>query len=626
MVGVPYQRILRILGSLAILLQASETQLSSRYIGCYEDRKTEWSFFWWPPGRSTEQTASSCNQLCGQQRFSYFGMGGDSGTDCHCGNGGYDRYRASGECTICNYNGQEFACGAKSSTITSIYTTQNGPEPRIDDRFVGCWSADDPKTVLDTSPQTVVENEIGMTLESCLRRCWKRGHLYAGVMLATHCYCGNDLQWEGGNKGPASTSSCDLTCDRDSAHVCGGQRANVIAIYRAAPTETFWGTYIGCFADFRHDWVFFWWPEAKFSRFHPVSACLVQCKEHGFMYYGLGGRNGIECYCGNGNYQKFGPSPSCKVCSLLGETFNCGPRWGDLRLLSVYKIEDQEKVDWRYVGCWTADDPTSVLGKSPVQVLQQNSSLTVGNCINECVKMGMANAGLMRGTQCYCGRTLEWRGTNKRPAAGSSCNVPCSGDPANACGGLSGGLNAVISIYRAECPVGTYSVRGTGCIACNCHEDAVCNRATGVCPGACAAGWVREGGKGPCSMKCPDQKYGVDCKLTCHCYGAVTCNRILGKCPGPCAAGWTIPFGDLACSKRGTAAPVVEKEEKKKDILPIALGAGLGGFFLLVVIIIACCCRKKKEAAKEKQRREEEEAAKKLEEAREKRKRRRRET
>ena len=61
-----------------------------------------------------------------------------------------------------------------------------------------------------------------------------------------------------------------------------------------------------------------------------------------------------------------------------------------------------------------------------------NAENDVHVCVGACQSSGYAFAGMQYGYECYCGNSLPDRSLH-RPS--SDCNMPCSGDDSQMCGG-----------------------------------------------------------------------------------------------------------------------------------------------------------------------------------------------
>jgi hypothetical protein len=70
------------------------------------------------------------------------------------------------------------------------------------------------------------------------------------------------------------------------------------------------------------------------------------------------------------------------------------------------------------------------------------SALTVENCLSACKIGGYSFAGVEFGQECYCGVVV---GNGTLPVDASQCNMPCTGNTTEICGGRS-----TLSLYVAK--------------------------------------------------------------------------------------------------------------------------------------------------------------------------------
>lgn len=64
-----------------------------------------------------------------------------------------------------------------------------------------------------------------MTVELCLAACGAASFRYAGLEYSEECYCDNKI----GNYGALQTSGCTMTCNGNTAEICGGP--NRLSLY-----------------------------------------------------------------------------------------------------------------------------------------------------------------------------------------------------------------------------------------------------------------------------------------------------------------------------------------------------------------------------------------------------------
>ncbi|KAF1964882.1 copper radical oxidase [Bimuria novae-zelandiae CBS 107.79] len=86
-----------------------------------------------------------------------------------------------------------------------------------------------------------------------------------------------------------------------------------------------------------------------------------------------------------------------------------------------------QTANWTYAGCYTDSTGARTLKDATTGSNDMTNTL----CVNFCGDRGFAYAGTEYSRECWCGRTLS--GSTLKPA--SDCNMGCSGNPDEACGG-----------------------------------------------------------------------------------------------------------------------------------------------------------------------------------------------
>ena len=122
-----------------------------------------------------------------------------------------------------------------------------------------------------------------------------------------------------------------------------------------------------------------------------------------------------------------------------------------------------------YRGCWS-DQPAQTL-TNRTYVGNANS---IESCTAACAQGGNTIAGLEYGTQCYCGTSLGYQAVQ---VIDSSCNVACSGNASETCGG-----NNRLSLFASVAPTinpppGTPEVVGDSFYYSSCYTEAASGRA-----------------------------------------------------------------------------------------------------------------------------------------------------
>ncbi len=113
--------------------------------------------------------------------------------------------------------------------------------------------------------------------------------------------------------------------------------------------------------------------------------------------------------------------------------------------ISVYQdptfptVDDSIISDYKPLGCYSE----GINGRSLAWRQDQLSTtnLTVEECLFACKDGGYSFAGVEFGQECYCGVVL---GNGTLPLASSQCNMACTGNSAETCGG-----RATLDLYVA---------------------------------------------------------------------------------------------------------------------------------------------------------------------------------
>lgn len=106
---------------------------------------------------------------------------------------------------------------------------------------------------------------------------------------------------------------------------------------------------------------------------------------------------------------------------------------------------------WIDKGCYLATytDITVLSNKSTVA---SGSDLTIDKCKAACYAWDFTYAGVELGNECWCGNGIR----NEKPDDEAECNMPCSGNPTEICGGT-----ARINVFQAVVPKTYVTYPGT---------------------------------------------------------------------------------------------------------------------------------------------------------------------
>lgn len=325
----------------------------------------------------------------------------------------------------------------QSTTTTTTPTITSSALPAqttvVDGRTwerLGCYP--------DYSPRTLgngfFETSSAQSIQRCLQNCGSRGYAYGGTEYGVECFCSNQIT--SGNS-PVAASDCNMPCSGNSAENCGS--GNRIAIYHttsqptttaitSGPSPTSTGfQYFGCVAEgvtgTRRALT-----GASFSQSDMTpQVCQNLCGN--YKYAGV--EYGRECHCGdtltnNGATGGVIAESNCDTPCAGDASRKCGGGW----TLSVYSQQSNTNPSWTSSGCYTDSVDRMLRGFSVTQ-----AGLTTDQCIATCSSKGFNMAAVEYGSECYCGSQLFTTGGAGTPASSSECNVPCSGNAGQTCGG-----------------------------------------------------------------------------------------------------------------------------------------------------------------------------------------------
>eukprot|EP00057_Strongylocentrotus_purpuratus_P026182 XP_011680656.1 PREDICTED: WSC domain-containing protein 2-like [Strongylocentrotus purpuratus] len=184
--------------------------------------------------------------------------------------------------------------------------------------------------------------------------------------------------------------------------------------------------YIGCVEDDARDRVL---PGVRItSSSISISYCIQYCSESttaNYVYAGV--EAGNECFCGedSDNYTRHGvgSDDDCQIPCSGDPTESCG----GLGYIAIFTSDG-------YIGCVEDDARDRVLPGVRIT----SSSISISYCIQYCSESTTANyvyAGVEAGNECFCGEDSD-NYTRHGVGSDDDCQIPCSGDPTESCGGL----------------------------------------------------------------------------------------------------------------------------------------------------------------------------------------------
>ncbi|MBI5275474.1 MAG: hypothetical protein HY854_03360 [Burkholderiales bacterium] len=113
-------------------------------------------------------------------------------------------------------------------------------------------------------------------------------------------------------------------------------------------------------------------------------------------------------------------------------------------LLLLFALVHAEALPQGYLGCFRDGTQRVLTGES-----SSNPVMTSAYCIAHCKQQGAAFAGLQSGSQCTCGDRLE----SHAPA--DNCDVPCTGNKGELCGG-----GQAVAVYSTSGPPAAAPLNG----------------------------------------------------------------------------------------------------------------------------------------------------------------------
>jgi hypothetical protein len=187
--------------------------------------------------------------------------------------------------------------------------------------------------------------------------------------------------------------------------------------------------YAGCFAEVEGKQILPYRSMADQQQ-GTIEKCVAECKGNGYRYAGLV-YYGV-CWCGQTVQGQVADESMCNAPCNGNSSEICGGN-GHFSIYQdpTFPAEPVTIEDYDPVGCWTDDSP---LGRALVYKQDHVSKpgMTTEDCLEACRAGGFPFAGTEYGSECWCGVVIG-NGTQAAPA--EQCNMPCSGNEDQKCGG-----------------------------------------------------------------------------------------------------------------------------------------------------------------------------------------------
>ncbi|ORX38365.1 hypothetical protein BD324DRAFT_578097 [Kockovaella imperatae] len=163
-------------------------------------------------------------------------------------------------------------------------------------------------------------------------------------------------------------------------------------------------------------------------------ACVAFCESYGYPLAGM--EYGSQCYCdyqmrnGASNTTLLDNDEKCDMKCANNAYESCGGP-NALTLFnnpSLYPAAEVLPAGWVNSGCVTE----AINGRALASYSISSSSMNHSMCIAACSSQGYKYAGVEYASQCFCGNILSTGSVN---ASSTDCNMACSGNSRQLCGG-----------------------------------------------------------------------------------------------------------------------------------------------------------------------------------------------
>ncbi|KAF8259546.1 copper radical oxidase [Lactarius quietus] len=301
---------------------------------------------------------------------------------------------------------------------------------------LGCYSDNVNGRALTAASYTSATD---MTVENCVNYCNGQNFIYAGIEYAQECYCG-DVITDGSTS--VASSDCSFACTGNPSETCGaGNRLNMYTSGATPPPPPeavpSVGQYksLGCYTDNVNGQRALQAASYTSNTAMTVESCVAYCSASNYIYAGV--EYASQCFCGN-TITQGSTGVTLSECNMLC-TGNSSEYCGAGNLLNMYSNGATPPPPpqivpsvgpWVSLGCYTDGNPRALsVGTTPVGGAANNSP---ASCTAACQAAGYTLAGVEYADECYCANSI---GSNGAPAPASSCNMLCSGNSSEYCGG-----------------------------------------------------------------------------------------------------------------------------------------------------------------------------------------------
>jgi hypothetical protein len=386
--------------------------VNAMYLGCFKDSV---------PDRALNHTIGkkislgSCVKECSDKGYLYAGR--QYYGECYCGNDGYDKHGVKEKgCYKCDSDN----VGSNRNCIY-LLTDNQGPTvsptkiPEYQSKFLGCFK--------DEKHDRALGFLLGkqLSLDECIRGCIFEGFFFAARQYYGECYCGKFQEKyykHGINDNCKKCDSKNVGPYRNCVYQVGMEDGSFSVSPSVSPAPSYNNhryKYLGCFGDNSSERAL---PNYVGKGFI-AEDCNRECSDLGYQFSGL--QHKQECYCGNGNYARYGLRNGCKCEeNNIGTNKNCvyedtfekttpllkdmvceGGLFTETNDIAYFNYDDQ--LNWPHVKGETDDIlrykkiPNKVFNfnfnnqchlgsQSPIDVCDGNSGHKLSNLNDECLE------------------------------------------------------------------------------------------------------------------------------------------------------------------------------------------------------------------------------------------------
>ncbi|KAG8868256.1 hypothetical protein FRC20_003734 [Serendipita sp. 405] len=426
----------------AVPLQRRASTWSPAQGGCWSDNASGQRALDKGLGGFDDLTPAKCQSLCEVQGFNLAGV--EFGRECFCGNTIIGNNQPSaGICTMACSGDATKTCGGPNALNiyvkdSFVYTTGPASPLASHNQFQNpqCWYDNVNGRILSSHPSIDIPAD-QMTVEKCIEGCAATGYSFAGLEFGRECYCGNASSPLAES---APLNECNMACLGDASEYCGG--ANRLLLYhnptnsqtQPTPDGSWTPAQDGCWTDSAQDRALQKFIGA-YNDLTPAK-CQSLCENAGFNLAGV--EYGHECYCGNtimGNNHL--QSGICTMQCSGGNGICGGPNAINIYVKDNYRytVGPASVLDSHHgyskTQCWRDLNPDRLLKQGPTSPVSSDS-MTVQKCIDGCAAAGFSYAGVEYGRECFCDDMTSLPSQSQEM---SECNMPCTGDATESCGG-----------------------------------------------------------------------------------------------------------------------------------------------------------------------------------------------